>query len=978
MEKKSSSALVIGAGIAGIKASLELAENGVTVYLCESSHSTGGALLTMERWFPDNACGMCKSLPFFTDCNPSDFCLRRGIEHANINILLNSKVLKCDGVPGDFTVSIEKKTGAIDPEKCLACGRCAEMCTVVSKKQPTGLLGTEKAVSLANPLAKRKTYVIDEERCTKCGDCVKECPNDAIRFEREAVIETLQVGAVILSSGFESLNPSALTEYGYGRYANVVTSFELEHMLSGYGSTNGKLVRPSNGEQPKTIAFIQCVGSRLSGNDYCSSVCCMFAIKEAGLILESYPTTNVKIFYMDIRAHGRHCEEYYKTLSGAAFVRSRVAAVRQNFANNNLLITSMTTDGNIIEETFDMVVLSAAKKPSARFAELAETLGIGINEWGFAETEKLDVSATSRGGVFVCGSASGPKDIAESVCEASAAAIKAYDFLDAQNKTKTVPVVPYNENIAVVICNCKGLLSSELNKTALATFAKELGDVKTVIETDYLCEDSASLDKILKETDASRLVVAACSIYESAKQVGGIPISFTNIRERGTWAHGALAIDAVKNSLQVAALNARYKTSRESADRVNSGSALVVGGGIAGMEAALSIASRGYEVDLLEKTESLGGAVRKISYTINKADVAAYFSKTLAAIEQNPLIRVHTKSELATLKGFAGDFTGTIKTEEGESAIDCGAVVMATGALDYRPVEYNYGERPSVITQRELEEKIASGAFIDDSVIMLQCVGSRDENHEYCSRVCCLVAVKNAIRLKELNPNTAVSIVYRDMRTYGFNELYYARARELGVIFYSRSDDAQLHVSGDAGNIHVRFKDLGEDINLDASMVVLSAAIHPNEDTAKLAEVLELDVAKDGFFREAEAKFRSCDSTREGIFICGTAAGPKGIAETIAQSRAAANHAVSIIARETLRTGRAAAKVLERRCTGCEQCVPYCAYNARIKDEETKTVIVRESLCQGCGACSSACPNGATSQREHTVAQVFAMIDALV
>ncbi|MCL2026371.1 MAG: FAD-dependent oxidoreductase [Leptospirales bacterium] len=970
MNEKSSNVLVVGSGIAGIRASFELAEKDFNVYLCESASTIGGALFSMERWFPDDACGMCRSLPFFAGCTPAAFCLRRGITHPNIKTFTSAKIASVTGDAGNFSVSIENKAVMIAPEKCTACGLCAGVCPISVPVSPASFLGTGKAARISNPLALRKVYNIDENACNKCGECLKVCPVNAINLNPSPSFTELDAGAVIIATGFDILDPTSASHYGYGRYPNVVTNLELEYMLTGYGSSDGRLIRPSDQKVPQSVAFIQCVGSREADNGYCSSTCCTFAIKEAQMIREHINNTRVKIFYMDMRPFGRHCEEYYQNAkqSGIFFVRGRPPAIRQNFANNDLILSFMDDKGAVSTETFDMVVLSVAQKPSSDFASLAQALGIELNHYGFVETSSMPTHS-SRDGIFVCGLASGPKDISETVSEACAAAASAMRCLQTRREERQHKLLADDEKTAFVICNCNGLLSFA---GELASYAGSIPGINDVIEVPYLCGKEGALADLLE--NRSRAILAACSIFSGTPELYPARLEFVNIREEAAWVHSAEeALQKSKTAIAMAASSLSFESINEKPLQTHENSALVIGAGVSGMEAAISLSKMGIEVDIIEKTEKTGGLAADICFTIEKTDIPAYIDDLRRSLLDNPLIRLYTSTDLASIQGFPGNFKCTVKNAETESEINCGAVILATGAS--RHISNAYPASPFIITQRQLEQRLADNETPKGPVIMLQCVGARNDEHKYCGRLCCTQAVKNAIKIKEQYPETAVSVIYKDIRVYGFNEDYYALAREIGVIFHPIDEEAEVSLNDDMPL--VKFKDaiLDAVFEYKAGLLILSVPLVPSEDAVILAGLTGAELAEDGFFCEADAKFSPFDSVREGIVICGSASGPKSVWESATQARAAASRAATILQKENLSTGRELAIVNERRCSGCAQCVSSCRYGARYRGAETGKILVRDLLCQGCGSCSAICPNNASSQIGFTSAQAFALIE---
>lgn len=986
MEKKASSAVVIGAGIAGIRAAFELAENGITVYLCDIRKNTGGAVSVMEKWFPDDTCGMCRSLPFFRGCRTGSFCLRRGIDHPNIKFFPASVLSALEGTAGDFTVTLEKRPASVDPEKCTGCGLCQDVCPVERIPAPWELFGRTKAAGISDPMALRKSFGIDDDACTECGKCAEVCPVQAVDFHRKPEIFTVHAGAVIISSGFEAFDPSSAGHYGYGRYPNVITGPELEYMLSGFGSSGGRLVRPSDGKTPERIAFIQCVGSREKENDFCSSSCCMFALKEANMIRAKVPSASVTVFYMDLRSFGRHCQEYADraALNGCKLIRSRIPAVRQNFSTGDLTITYMSPEGRPEKMTCDLAVLSVGKKSSSGFASLSRKAGFELNQWGFALTDPLDPVKSTREGIFVCGTAAGPRDISESVSEADAAAALAMSCLEPEALKPVSSPVMSEGPAAVVICTCTDTLKDRIDFKALADFASIQKGVSGVFTVPHLCREGAPEELVpeIRKTGAVSAVVMSCSLHYSMDSLGGLPAEYANIREAQAWVHDPEgALEGSRRSLLMALEKLGHRAEDPEADPVEERTALVVGAGTAGMEAALLLAEQGFQTDLVEKTSEPGGKLRDISFAADGSDMSAYYKGLTEKISASPLVSLHLNTLLKKVSGFSGNFSCLLEKDGQEFSISCGAVILASGAEEYRPSEYLYGKSQHVITQRELETLLASGKNPAEgrSVVMIQCTGSRNEEHRYCSRICCMQAVKNALKYKELFPETEVSVLYRDIRTFGINEIYYTKAREAGVLFHPVEAGSPAVSEGTEG-VTVKFYDTAvcREFSSGPALAVLASGVVPGEDAAALAEITGTELSDDGFFREAEMKFRPVDTTREGIFVCGMACAPKNISETIVQARAAAQHVASILRAETLFTGEAFAAVSQRSCSGCEQCIPACPYGARFMDEETGTVAIRHSLCQGCGACSAVCPNGASSQRNFTADQVFALIDLAV
>ena len=986
-----------------MRASLDLAEAGLKVYLCDRSPSIGGALVQMDKWFPDNHCGLCQMLPVFNRDASSQYCLRRGLMHPLIEQLPLTEVEEVQGEAGDFKVTVKRQPRGVDPDRCIGCGLCTGMCPVEVADDFERGLGTRKAIYLRHPLLPSNLYSIDWTNCTRCGACVERCPTDAIDLSQQEEIRELEVGAIVLSTGFEEFDPRPLTQYGHGRYPNVITNIELERMLSPSGPVGGRLLRPSDGGKPESVAFIQCAGSRDMDRNYCSSTCCMYALKEAVLIKQADPEVNVRIFYMDMRAFGKGYHGYYLEAEGkwgVNFTRCRVPVVKQDFRTNDLLITAPSEDGALNVCRFDMVVLSTGQAPSPRFQDLCQRLGLKTNKWGFCRTDAFSPVETSGEGVYVCGPAAGPKDIADTLCEAGACAAEVTRLL-APSRSQLVPMGshPLEESseddeprTAVFLCRCGEEISAAVDMDGMARFARTLPDVTLVRDVRYLCQRDGleGMKKVIRESAANRVVVAACSYFLNGKlsevvhEAGLDPASFhvVNLREEVAWVHDE-RVAATQKANDLIAMAVERLRLQESAPLVSTDvvpAALVIGGGLAGLTAALAVAGQGYETHLVEKLPHLGGNLRDVYATLERNDPQALLGSLTARVEASPLIHLCMETEVVQVEGYAGNYEVALRGAEGATSIvQVGAVVVATGGQESRPGEYLYGESENVITQRELGGKLAQNelnAKALKSVVMIQCVGSRDEDRPYCSRICCSQALKNALALKERNPDTEVIVLYRDLMSYGFREEFYTRAREAGVLFIRYELERKPRVSSEDGRLKVEVlePELGRGLVIEPDLLVLSPAIVPNK-PVEIAEMLDVELDDDGFFQEAEAKFRPVETFRDSVFVCGLAHSPRDIGETITQAQAAAQRAVTLLARQRLQSGRVVAEVNARRCTGCEVCVGICPYGARVKDEEQGVVVVREALCRGCGACATACPNGAAQLRGFSERQMFAMMD---
>jgi heterodisulfide reductase subunit A-like polyferredoxin len=875
--------------------------------------------------------------------------------------------------------------------------------------------------------------------CSECNQCVYACRADAIvHGDVEKTIE-LNVGAVVLTPGVETMPGDIRPEYGYGRYPNVVTSLQFERMLSASGPFMGVVKRPSDAAHPRKVAWIQCVGSRDcrpstggagAPGAYCSSVCCMYATKEAVIAKEHDPNIQPTIFYIDIRSFGKGFEPYIERAKhehGIRYVRCMVSSVKEVPTSHNLRLTFVQyesalpqkagargsksgRDGKrpvVHEEEFDLVVLSVGLRPSAATRQMAERLGVGLNEFGFAKVDDYTPGQTSRPGVFVAGAFAEPKDIPESVIEASCAAAQVSGLLaEARGTATRLPEYPPErdvsdepERIGVFVCHCGINIGSVVNVPDVVEYAKTLPGVVYAERNLYTCSQDTQerINQRIRENGLNRVVVASCTprtheplFQDTLRRAELNPHLFemANIREQDSWVHKSdptTATEKAKHLVAMAVAKGRRLRAIQRQSFDVDRRALVIGGGLAGMTAALSIAQQGFEVYLVERQAELGGNLRHI-YTGTSLgdDPRALLQETIAAVAAEPRVTVLTQTEVVELSGYRGQFRTTVRRADGSTAeLNHGAIVVATGGRQITPTEYLYGQQPRVLTQRDLEERLQDPAFAQAlagrRLTMIQCVGSREEGRPYCSRVCCTEAIKNALTIKRLTPDAKVTILYRDIRSYGFREDLYRQARSQGVVFLEYDEDRKPEVAplGD-GRLQVKVAVQPEDevVALPSDWIVLSAGIEPEPGNAALAQLLKVSLNETGFFLEAHVKLRPVDFAAEGVFLAGLAHSPRAIDETIAQAQAAAVRAAALLSKPRLEATPIVASVNPRLCSACGICVEVCPYGARVLEPGAKHAEVISVLCQGCGACVAACPNKASQQKGFELGQVFGMIEA--
>ncbi len=863
--------------------------------------------------------------------------------------------------------------------------------------------------------------------CCECAECVKVCEPKAINHNLEGKTINLKVGAIVLAPGVETFNARLKSMYGYGQYPNVIKSIELERILNASGPFHGHLRRLSDQTEPKKIAFIQCVGSRDTklGSGYCSSVCCVYAIKEAILIREHSRRTECTIFCNDIRTFGKGFDAYYERAKkeyGVKFKRALIGELSESKEKKNLLLHYEDEDGVLTKEEFDMVVLSVGLRPREEIKRLAEICKVELADWNFLKTLPFSMVETTRPGVYACGAVSAPKDIPETVTEASAAAGRAIELLKEERNTLVkkydypaeIDVSEQAARIGTFICHCGINIAGTVDVKTVVEYAKTLPNVAYAEDNLYSCSEDAQrhIKEMIEKHNLNRVVVAACTprthepLFQETIREKGLNrylLEFANIRDQCSWVHSLQPEEATEKAKDLVKMACARSILLESLPAITIPvlqKGLVIGGGVSGLNAAITLANQGYEVFLVERETELGGNARNFHHTIDGREVKHYLDGLIGKVKSHPNIRLYNNSRVEMVSGYIGNFKTRIRTGEASVELEHGTVIVATGAQEYKPTEYLYGKDKRVITQRELEIRLeeASSKKLDvgnrigekyltsdishlTSVIMIQCIGSRDADRKYCSRICCTKAIKNALSIKAQNPSAEVAILYKDVRSYGFSEIYYQKARDQGVIFIRYDDNfkPELKTMPDRLSVEVRDPILDEKIELPADLVVLSTGVIPDQTNKETAQLLKVPLNEDGFFLEAHMKLRPVDFATDGIFICGLAHSPKHLDEAIVQAIAAANRAGIILAKDSIDVLPAVAYVDEDRCIGCGICENLCAFQAHHakKTEKGNRSEVVYASCKGCGSCASSCPQQAIIMKHFTNDQIEAQIEAL-
>jgi heterodisulfide reductase subunit A2 len=1019
-------AMVVGGGIGGMRAALDLADAGLKVYLVEHTPCLGGRVAQLGFMFPQHDCVLCRGTP-----DHGYGCTRPSIspayiqqnQHPNIDVLTNTHVVDVEGQAGDFTVSLRQEPRYVDALRCINCGYCAEVCPVeLPDTYQQGMVMRKAAYKVAARAAP-DVYVIDKGLyCEGCGTCVEVCPSQAIHLDEQPRLLSLAVGAIILALGFQAYNPAEMGELGYGRYPNVLSAMDYERLASRSGPTEGQVLRPSDHAAPRSIAWLQCIGSRDQRNAYCSSICCMYATKEAILAKQRLGEgVDCRVFFMDERAFNKEYSTYFERARqqhGIQYSRCRVSSIQEDPLTHNLVLHYADSNGLAHFEQYEMVVLATGLQPPDSARHFTQMLDLELNEYGFCHTDKFTPLQTTHSGVFVCGAFSSPKEISETIIDASGAAGEVMRLLNERLHTypysRQYPFLSENDipperdvsgepaRIGVFACSCGGTIGELLDMPAITRQAAGYPGVVYSEVVNFACfpETLELLRKRIREMDLNRLVIAACSnrTHESlfqrmVRQAGLNPylVELVNLQEQCSRVHHwqpALANRKAQELVRTAV--GRMLKAQPVSKKVHRcrASALVIGGGLSGMTAALAIADSGYDVHLVERAEMLGGNLQAMYYVAEGFNPRRLGRDLINRVRAHPRIQVLVRTELVQQTGHVGFFESDLRTvlQDGTSQtfrIENGVTVIATGGRETR--EHPWLDLPGVITQRELEEKVIHNpkeiAALKD-VVMIQCVQPPGSRY-YCSRVCCTNTMKNAIRLKLFNPGCRVSVLYKNIVTYGFREEYFTEARRLGVIFIRYTDEEPPEVTISGNRLKVRVRDLQLDrwFSLGADLVPLSTSIAPSSGTAELARILRLPLSSEGFFEEAQMKLRPMDFMREGIFLAGMAHYPKFIEESISHAMAAAARAVTLLSQgDALYLGGVVAVVDPEKCVGCLTCTRTCPFGIpQVLQLEGRSGVgglggaayIDSAQCQGCGTCTGECPANAIQLINYTDEQIM-------
>jgi heterodisulfide reductase subunit A2 len=1023
-----------------MRAALDMADAGLKVYLVEQTPCLGGRVAQLGFMFPQHDCVLCRGTP-----DHGYGCTRPSIspayiqqnQHPNIEILTNTHVIDVEGQAGDFTVALRQEARHVDPLLCINCGYCTQVCPVELPDAYQVGLTTRKAAYKVASRAAPDVYVIDRgPYCDDCRRCVEVCPTQAINLEEQPRLLSIQVGAIILALGFQLFDPDGLEELGFGRYANVVDAMKYERLASRSGPTEGLVRRPSDSKPPRSIAWLQCIGSRDQKNTYCSSICCMYATKEAMLAKQRLgEDVDCTIFMMEERAFNKEYSSYFaeaREKHHIDYIHCRVSSIKEDPASGDLILHYASPDGQLRQKQVEMVVLATGLQPPDSARHFTDMLDLNLNEHGFCETHKFTPLQTTHSGVFVCGAFSSPKEISETIIDASGAAAEVMRLLNEQlnsyeysrewpfiSRGKLPPerdVSGKPPRIGVFSCTCGGTMTGSLplaiadvpagvlNLREMAAAIGQWPDVMVSEVLELACFPD-TLDHIratMEEHQLNRVVIAACSnrTHESlfqrvVREAGLNPylLELVNLRDQCSLVHVRQPGMANRKALELMRMAVgRIRVARpvHKTPFSTQPSALIIGGGLSGMTAALAIADSGYDVNLVEKSDVLGGNLQNMYYVAEGDNPRRLGRDLINRVRAHQRITAYLRTEVVAHGGHVGRFWAELRTVHADGyeetfRIEHGATIVATGGREVR--QHPWRELPGVITQQELEEKVIhrpEEIAALKHVVMIQCV-QPEGMVNYCSRVCCTNTMKNAIRLKLFNPNCQVTVLYKNIVTYGFREKHYTEARRLGVIFVRYTDDEPpviIPSSGDGQRLLVRAKDLSLDrwLELPADLIPLSMPVAPADGTPELAQLLRLPLSTEGFFAEAQMKLRPMDFMREGIFLAGMAHYPKFIEESISHALAAAARALTLLSQGTLHLGGVVAEVDPSKCVGCLTCTRTCPFAIPQVLEQAGlngvgglggAAYIDPAQCQGCGTCTAECPANAIQLINYTDEQIL-------
>jgi heterodisulfide reductase subunit A len=1020
------SVLVIGGGIAGIQSSLDLTELGFKVYLVERNPSIGGRMAQLDKTFPTNDCSLCILAPKMVEV----------FRNPNIELMTYHEVKKVSGEPGNFSAVILKKPRYVDETKCKGCGDCATKCPKIEVPNLFDMkLGKRKSAYIPFPQAVPPVYLIDPELCLKinkgvCGVCAKVCQAEAIDFEQKPKEIELKVGAIVVATGFDMPAEKLTSRWGY-KYDNVVSALEYERILCASGPFGGHVMRPSDQKEPEKIAFIQCAGSRdlHEGVPYCSTVCCMYTAKESIITKEHSEKSQCYVFRHDIRAYGKNFYEFTQRAQkeyGVKYFQTKISKIEEDTKNNDLIIhyENLKT-GEFNDFQANLVVLATPLVPSNGTKILSNVLGIELDEYEFfREKDYFNKSKSTKDGIYLCGFCQGPMDIPETVADASGVAGQVAAFLNSvkfdhiKEKQLEVPELDIKDTdesrIGVLICHCGINIGKYVHVPLLAEYVRTLPNVVHCEDNLYSCSSDSQtrIKELITNHKLNRFIVASCTprtheaLFQVTCQEAGLNkylFEMVNIRDQCSWVHmddAEAATKKAKDLIRMAVAKSRLlKPLKEELLKITP-TALIIGGGIAGMSAALNIANQGFKTFIVEKESILGGNLNYLNvlYPIEQ-NASDFLNQTIDLVEKNKNIQVFLSAKINNVIGYVGNYVVTIADSDNKTQdLSIGTIIVATGGKEYKPkglFHYN-DQNKNVITQLELEqilkEKGKSWLTNINRITTVLCANARQlEGITYCSNICCGNSIKNISLLKKLKPELEIIVLYRDLQMAKKKYEEYYRERRKDAIFLRYDLDnlpiiKQINKNPEKYNIKFYDTNLQDFLDFETDLIILSTPIIPTDNLEELAKMLKVPLDRNGFFLEAHVKLRPLDFATDGIFLCGCAQWPKNVQDSISQANGAAARASRFLSAKEITTSGIVAEVDPISCIGCGKCESVCPYNAidileSVKDFEDISLNVKKSfinsaLCKGCGTCAATCPNGAISIKQYDFDQITAMIES--
>lgn len=968
---------VIGGGVAGLRSTLDLQCAGFRVALIERQSHLGGLLPMMDRQYPGNHCGMCRMLPRANGADLLHGCLKRGLNMPGVRVMLRSTVEDIQGHSGQFQLEIRMAERGVNQERCISCGRCIEVCPESSPEGSKADPGRALRWAAEGPIPPVPVWI--EALCNRCGRCIEVCPVGAIDLDGQDATSELQASRVILAPGSMEMDPLRVSQFGHGRYPDVVTAVEWESMEQSADPVE-PLRRPSDSRLIQRAAFILCAGSREMESPWCSAYCCLAAIRQGSALAQRNPGCAIMLYGMELRdfPHGGHIYARERVLSGDLhWVRCRPSVVLRDAKKSVLLIRHLDEAGRSVDAEAELVVLMTGRAPWTMSPGLADKLGVLEVAGGFPVAPREGDPITAVPGIFLA--ARGPGVIEDQVIHGAAAASAVISSLSGGNRSglEDSSVMEIGELHSVsspclVLCRCQGEISQLLDMERLGTALSPMfREIKIVSE---LCAESG-LDEVLPSLrGANPLVIGACARIPHRHRVEAClaknniawnRVRVVPIRERLCW--GLTTSMAERLSAAIHAITCELLVAKSiTYDRGNTDECvprlLVLGAGPSGLTAANTAARNSLEVVVVEHEDRTGGRLVQMPSRVGEIEPLRLLDNLMASVQETGLVHIRTNSALKSLEGRGGRFTASISDREGHvEELEFGAVVLAIGANEASSELYKASMDGPVITHTDLERMLAEGLSAvapESRIIMLQCVGSRCDERPYCSRFCCLRTIANALSCCQLRDDLRVEVWYSDMMMPGLLELEFLKARERGVRF--RRIDGSQAPRIDAGRTSARVEALMVGgwgvVSEEADLVVLGLGADAPPDASKLASILGIDLEETGFFRSADPKWRPTDSSREGIFLAGSAAGPRRLPNVLLSGMAAGQGAANMLLSRAKAPG---ASTDERRCVACQLCVETCPADARSLNPDDLTIQVSERLCMQCGLCAMVCPSGA-------------------